>query len=133
MPRGVSREIYERFQRPFSLRLLEAARGSVRVLHVHGAGLEFERVLDYPVEAWSWSDRLPGNPTLAELRARTPHCLMGGLDETQFSERSRPLLAAQIDDALAQAGRSGFILAPGCTVPSFSPQRLLRHLRDHTA
>ena len=64
----------------------------MRVLHVHGAGLEFERVLDYPVEAWSWSDRLPGNPTLAEMRARTPLCLMGGLDETQFSERSRPLL-----------------------------------------
>jgi uroporphyrinogen decarboxylase len=131
-PRGASREIYERFQRPFNLRLLEAAKGSVRILHVHGAGLDFERVLDYPVDAWSWSDRLPGNPSLAELRTKTSKCLMGGLDETQFSERSRPLLGAQVDDALRQAGRDRFILAPGCTVPSFTPQRLLRFLRDYT-
>jgi len=132
MPRGVARDIYERFQRPFDLRLLEAAQGSVRILHAHGAGLEFDRVLDYPVDAWSWSDRLPGNPSLAQLRALTPKCLMGGIDETRFVEYSRPALAAQIDDALAQAGRDRFILAPGCTVPSFSPQRLLRHLRDYT-
>lgn len=132
MPRGVTREIYERFQRPFDLRLLEAARGSVRVLHVHGAGLEFERVLDYPVDVWSWSDRLAGNPSLSDLRARTSQCLMGGLDETRFAEFSRPGLAAQVDDALRQAGREKFILAPGCTVPSFTPGRLLRFLREYS-
>lgn len=132
MPRGVAREVYERLQRPFDLRLLDAARGGMRILHAHGAGLEFDRVLDYPVDAWSWSDRLPGNPSLAEMRARVPQCLMGGVDESRIAEFSRPALAAQIDDALRQAGQAGFILAPGCTVPSFTSSRVLQYLRDYS-
>ena len=35
-------------------------------------------------------------------------------------------------DAIRQAGRERFILSPGCTVPSFTPQRTLRCLREHT-
>jgi uroporphyrinogen decarboxylase len=131
-PRGSSRQVYETFQRPFELQLLEAAEGMVRILHVHGAGLDLGRVLDYPCDVISISDRLPGNPSLADLRRITPKCLMGGIDETKFQERNLPALAHEIDDALAQAGRRKFILAPGCTIPSFSPKRTLSFLRDYT-
>jgi uroporphyrinogen decarboxylase len=131
-PRGSNRQVYETFQRPFELQLLDAAEGMVRILHVHGAGLDLGRVLDYPCEVISISDRLPGNPSLAELRRITPKCLMGGIDETRFQERNLPALAREIDDALAQAGRRKFILAPGCTLPSFSPKRSLTFLRDYT-
>lgn len=130
--RGVQPQVHEHFQRPFNLRLLEAARGSIRVLHVHGVGLDFDRVIDYPSEVLSWSDRRPGNPTLSEIRTRTARCLMGGLHEVEFYDRSRPALAAQIDDALGQMRGSSFILAPGCTLPSSTPVRLLRFLRDYT-
>jgi uroporphyrinogen decarboxylase len=130
--RGSTREVYEVFQRPFDLELLRAAEGMVRILHVHGLGLELSRVLDYPCEVISLSDRLPGNPTLTQLRGLTDRCLMGGLDETKIQERTLPLLAREVDEALAQAGRRNFILAPGCTVPSFSPRRTLRFLRDYT-
>jgi len=131
-PRGASEAVFREFQRPFDLRLLAAAEGAVRVLHVHGVGLDLDRVLDYPCEAFSVSDRLQGNPTLAQLRERTGRCLMGGIDETRIQERTLPDVRAEIDDALAQAGRERFILAPGCTLPSFSPQRTLRHVRDYT-
>lgn len=131
-PRGSSREVYETFQRPFDFELLRAAEGMVRILHVHGTGLEPQRVLDYPCEVISASDRLPGNPSLSQWRALTDRCLMGGLDETKFQERTLPSLAHEIDDALAQAGRRNFILAPGCTLPSFSPKRTLRFLREYT-
>ncbi len=131
-PRGSNRQIYEAFQRPFELQLLNAAEGMVRILHVHGAGLDIARVLDYPCEVISISDRLPGNPTLAELRRITPKCLMGGIDETRFQERNLSAIAAEVDDALAQAGRRKFILAPGCTLASFSPKRSLAFLRDYT-
>lgn len=130
-PRGVGDAVFREYQRPFDLRLLEAAEGSVRVLHVHGVGLDLDRVLDYPCEVISLSDRLQGNPSLSALRARTDRCLMGGIDETRIQERPLPELRAEIDDALAQAGRRRFILAPGCTVASFTPQRSLRCLRDH--
>ena len=131
-PRGSNQQVYATFQRPFELQLLHAAEGMVRILHVHGAGLDIGRVLDYPCEVISLSDRLPGNPGLAELRKITPKCLMGGIDETRFQERNLPALAREVDDALAQAGRRKFILAPGCTIPSFSPKRSLTFLRDYT-
>ncbi len=131
-PRGSSREIYEMFQRPYDLELLRAAEGMVRILHVHGAGIDIGRVLDYPCEVISVSDRLPGNPSLADLRKRTAKCLMGGLDETRLQEMTLPALARQVDDALEQAGRERFILAPGCTIPSFSPRRSLEFLRGYT-
>ena len=132
-PRGSSREVYEAFQRPYDLELLRAAEGMVRILHVHGTGLDVSRVLDYPCEVISLSDRLPGNPSLADMRKRTAKCLMGGLDETRLQELTLPALARQVDDALAQAGRERFILAPGCTIPSFSPRRSLSFLREYTA
>ncbi len=131
-PRGSDDATYRTFQRPFDLRLLEAAQATVRVLHVHGVGLDLDRVLDYPCEVFSVSDRLPGNPSLTELRRRTDRCLMGGIDETRVQERPLPDVRAEIDDAFAQAGRERFILAPGCTLPSFTPERTLRHLREYT-
>jgi len=131
-PRGADDDIYREFQRPFDLRLLTAAEGTVRVLHVHGVGLDLERVLDYPCEAFSVSDRLSGNPSLAQLRRSTDRCLMGGIDETRIQEKPLPELRAEIDDAFVQAGRQRFILAPGCTLPSFTPQRTLLELRRYT-
>ena len=131
-PRGSSREVYERFQRPFDLAVLRAAEGMVRILHVHGVGLDLGRVLDYPCEVISLSDRLQGNPRLSDLRRATSKCLMGGLDETKLQERTLPQVAHEVNDALAQAGRSSFILAPGCTLPSFTPKRTLSFLREYT-
>ncbi len=131
-PRGVSEEVHRIFQKPFDLAVLGAAEGMVRILHVHGAGIDLARVADYPYDVLSVSDRLPGNPTLAQLRSVTDKCLMGGIDETRVQERSLPLIAAEIDDAIAQAGRERLILSPGCTVPSFTPMRTLSYLREYT-
>ncbi len=131
-PRGTSQEVYETFQKPFELQLLNAAEGIIRILHIHGTGLNVGRVLDYPCEVISLSDRLPNNPSLAELRRLTSKCLMGGINETKFQERSLLALALEIDDAFAQVGQSKFILAPGCTLPSFSPKRTLQFLRNYT-
>ncbi|MFA7666048.1 MAG: uroporphyrinogen decarboxylase family protein [Burkholderiaceae bacterium] len=131
-PRGATDAVHAQMQRPYDLEILRAAEGMVRVLHVHGTGLDLSRIDGYPYEVLSVSDRLPGNPSLRELRAFTDRCLMGGLDETRLQERSLPLVAAEVDDAIAQAGRERLILSPGCTIPSFSPQRSLSFLREYT-
>jgi uroporphyrinogen decarboxylase len=89
-------------------------------------------VRDYPCEAISFADRSPKNPTLTQMRGLSDKCLMGGLDETTIQEKPLADLRAQIDDAFAQAGRRKFILAPGCTVPSFTPRRTLACLREYT-
>ncbi|HLS16324.1 MAG TPA: uroporphyrinogen decarboxylase family protein [Paenalcaligenes sp.] len=130
--RGMTAEQHEHFYKKYTVEVLKAAEGMVRVVHVHGNHLQMERVLDYPCEVFSVSDRLSDNPGLAELRTMTDKCLMGGLDESKITDRSLPALKAEIDDALAQAGRERFILAPGCTIPSFTSKRTLDFLRAYT-
>lgn len=130
--RGVTDERHEMFLKPFAIRVLEAAEGMIRVLHVHGDNLLMNRVWDYPCEVLSVSDRLAGNPSLAELRQQTDKCLMGGVDETRIQERSLSDIEVEVDDILEQVGRERLIIAPGCTIPSFTSMRNLDHLRKYT-
>ena len=120
-----------------TMNVLEAARGSVRVLHVHGAGLEFERVLDYPVEAWSWSDRLPGNPTLAELRARTGVQVVLEIrivngDLAKFFEYAMPLAGGFFGNDVAMPGVTASpllsALRAAATVPRTSSLETVRNM-----
>jgi uroporphyrinogen decarboxylase len=129
-PRGITDEIFCSMMRPFEIRMLETMAGMIRVLHVHGTSLDMKRVLDYPMEAVSVSDRLPGNPSLRELRAMTDKCLMGGIDESRLAERSIPEVREEVRDCVRQIGREKFILAPGCTIPTQTPWYLLRTIRE---
>ncbi|MBN9461288.1 MAG: hypothetical protein J0H00_08670 [Burkholderiales bacterium] len=127
--RGIDERIFREFFRPFELRMLEAMAGMTRALHIHGTDLDVSRVIDYPVEVISVSDRLPGNPSLAQLRAMTPKCLMGGIDESTIVERSLPELREEIHDCVRQIGRERFILSPGCTIPTQTPWYALEAIR----
>jgi uroporphyrinogen decarboxylase len=127
----VTREQYERFMRPFDLALLDAVKGKgeVHILHAHGSQLFLDRLLDYPVQVLSWAD-LNGGPSIAEARQRTPLTLMGGLDHVKFPYLSAALLRQQVKAARAQAGPTEFILAPGCSVATYSFPPLIHAVRD---
>jgi uroporphyrinogen decarboxylase len=124
-------EQFERFMRPFDLAFLGAIRdrGEFHVLHAHGARVYFERLLDYPVAALSWSDRESG-PSLAEMRKRTRLALIGGISETNFAYTSAARLREQVRSAVAEAGRERLLVAPGCSVPTYSFPELIRATRD---
>lgn len=128
--RGIDQATFARFVQPYERRVLESMSGMVRALHVHGQSLTMSRVLDYPYEVLSVSDRLAGNPSLTQLRGMTSACLMGGIDESAVIEMSLPEVRAQVRDAVAQAGRQKFILSPGCTIPTQTPWYLLRAMRE---
>ena len=128
--RGVDDETFRTFLRPFDLRVLEAMQGMVRILHVHGTHVDMRRVLDYPCEVFSVSDRVKGNPSLAQLRAMTDKCLMGGIDEHKVHDRSLPELREEIRDAFRQVGKRRFILAPGCTSAPQTPEHIWRCVRE---
>ena len=84
--RGIDDATYRTFVRPCEIRMAEAMAGMVRVLHVlhvHGSSLTVERVLDYPFEVLSVSDRLKGNPT------QTPWYLLKAIGETVATVRAR--------------------------------------------
>ena len=129
-------EEYARFGRPHDLAVLEQAWGGwLNIVHVHadpaqkGDTLYFDRFVDYPVAAMSWSDRLTG-PSLRDALDLTDKCLMGGLDErgplTTGGERE---IEAEMRDALAQTQGRRLILANGCSVPDDTPEEWLRLAR----
>ncbi len=127
-------EQYERFMRPFDLQLLQAiaGRGECHVLHAHGERLYLDRLLDYPVQALSWAD-LNGGPAIAQMRQRSPLTLMAGLDHVKLVESSAGLVRGQVRRALAEAGPTRFILAPGCSLPTYAYPPLIRAAREESA
>jgi uroporphyrinogen decarboxylase len=129
--RGIDDAAFRTFHEPYDLRLLGAMEGLVRIVHAHGNPIDLARILHYPCEAFSWSDRLAGNPSIASVRAWTSKCLMGGVDESKLHERTLPEVRAEVADAFTQAGgTSNFILSPGCNVAPGTAKRILDCLRD---
>ena len=127
----LSPEQYEKFMRPFDLEFLQAIRGKgeFHVLHAHGEKLFLDRLLPYPVQALSWAD-LNGGPAIAEARRRTPFTLMAGLDHVKFTGLSTKQVREQVKRARDQGGDTKFILAPGCSVPTYSYPPLIKAARD---
>ncbi len=127
----VTREQYERFMRPFDLALLNAVKGKgeFHILHAHGSKLFLDRLLDYPVQVLSWAD-LNGGPSIAEVRRRTVLTLMGGIDHVKFPYTSAAALRRQVETAKGQAGATKFIVAPGCSVATYSFPPLIHAVRE---
>ena len=123
----ITLEQYEKFMRPFDLEFLNAikGKGEMHILHAHGEKLYFDRMLDYPVHAISWAD-LNGGPTIPEARKKTSLTLMAGIDHVKFPNVSAGIVRNQIKNAIAQAGNTKFILAPGCSLPTFSYPPLIK-------
>lgn len=111
-------EEYEEFGRPYDLRVLDAAsRGELRLLHIHGKGIMFDQLTDYPVEVINWHDRRTP-PSLKEAGERYSGCLAGGVDEWEtLLKGSTQTIAAEVKDAIAETGGVRLIVGAGCTIP----------------
>lgn len=129
--RGISDEEFRVFHEPYDRRLLDAMDGMVRIVHAHGNPLDLSRIMDYPFDVLSWSDRLAGNASVADVRRTTTKCLMGGIDESRLHERSLPEIRAEVADAITQnGGARNFIVSPGCNVAPGTAKRHLICLRE---
>ena len=124
-------EHYEKFMRPFDIEFLNAikGKGEMHILHAHGEKLYLDRLLDYPVQAISWAD-LNGGPSISAMRQKTSLTLMGGIDHVKFAYTSVKVIRRQVAEARAQGGPAKFILAPGCSVPTYSFPPLIKAARD---
>lgn len=128
----MTEEEYRELGRPYDLLALQGARDSwLNILHIHGESeLFFDDMLDYPVQVLSWSDRLAG-PSLAEARAKTDRCLMGGWHEFgALSNGPESEIRAEAEDAIRQTGGRRLILANGCSVPDDTDPQWLHAARD---
>lgn len=114
---------YARVASPHDRKVLAAAKGMPCVIvHGHGEkGAHFKLFKDYDCNALSWEDR-SGGPSLAQARAITRKCLVGGVDHHMAQHGAEDAVYAQAREAIEVAGGSGLILAPGCTFLPGTPK-----------
>jgi uroporphyrinogen decarboxylase len=120
---SVSAEDYDRFARPFDLRVLEAVRDApFNVFHVCRDNNHLARLLDYPAHALQWGSRSPTNPSLADITKETDRALMGGVDHQRTMLKGAPAdVAAEAQEALDDTGGRRFLLAPECSIDPQTP------------
>jgi uroporphyrinogen decarboxylase len=122
---------YERFGRPYDLRILAAAGDLwLNMLHLHGAGeVMFEQVARYPVQIVNWHDRDTGL-TLAEGMEQTDSAVSGGVSRGTLYQDSPRETIAEAGDALAQTGGRRHLLGIGCVAVTNTPLANIRALRE---
>ena len=115
-----------RWQRPWDLRILGAVEDApFNLLHVCGAGIQFDEFADYPVAAWSFA-AVPGNPTLAAAHARTGRAVVGGLPaKPEIAGLSEAALVGRAAAATREMGGRWLLLGPDCSINPETPERLL--------
>ncbi|HET9531663.1 MAG TPA: uroporphyrinogen decarboxylase family protein [Blastocatellia bacterium] len=125
----MSPEEYAIWGRPFDLKVLEAVQQApFNVLHIHGSNIHFDSLLDYPVSAINWSHYNTA-PRLAEGRKKFRGAVIGGVNESTAAHISAPEISQQVSKSLKETGARGLIVAPGCSVPTDTPERNLRAIR----
>lgn len=121
---------YDRIVLPTDMHVLEAASGArFNMLHVCGKAVDFVRFASYPVHAMNWADRYAG-PTIGEVAEWLKPAIAGGVDNLTTLPRGTPeAVAAEVRDAVRQAGDRPIMVTPGCTYdPDAVPEANLRAL-----
>ncbi len=115
----MSRDDFLKFEKPFAMKVFEAVKdmGAMNTAHLHGKNVDITNCLDFPVSVFSWEDRLPGNLSLAEMKAQWNGCVMGGLDNTIMTRRTPEALMEHTREGMKLGGDSRFFLANGCSTP----------------
>lgn len=110
--------------------LAKAGRFYFNVVHVHGERLRWEPVFKgYPAHAFNWSVH-HSPPTLAQARRATTRALIAGVDEVGLTGRTPSEVAAQVRQAIREAGPQGLLVGPGCAVPTETPSDLIVAARE---
>jgi uroporphyrinogen decarboxylase len=125
---NISAADYDRFARPFDLRVLRAVESApFNIFHVCRDNNHLARLLDYPAAVFHWDSLSQTNPGLAEIAQETDRAVMGGVDHVSTIADGLPSdVIAQAREAIAQSGGRRFLLAPACSI---SPQVPLANLR----
>jgi uroporphyrinogen decarboxylase len=125
----LSYEDYERFARPFDLKVLKAVRKApFNVLHVCRNNNHLLRLLDYPVGAFNWAAHGAGNPDFATVAARGVS-VMGGVSHDRTMPNGGPVdVVKEARASLLQTRNRGHFLTPECAVEPTVPPTNLRAL-----
>jgi uroporphyrinogen decarboxylase len=128
----MSEEEYRRLARPWDLKLLNSLPpAEFSMLHVCGPDNFLDLVSDYPVSAFNWDARAPGNLSLARgqalLKGKT---VVGGLSQGKVMAASTPEeTTGEVIGLRVAMGSKGWILAPGCTFAPATPEGNIAAIR----
>jgi len=127
----MTRQEYQEFGKTYDLRVLEvlAPRSRVTMLHVCQKNLMFDLVTDYPVDVINWAAGTSGT-SLTDARRLADKPLAGGLTLDTLLKGTEQTVLDMARQAIAEAGRQGFILAPDCVIKGPSPDANLAAARQ---
>lgn len=130
----LSEEEYNAFGRPYDLQILESVQDLwLNMLHIHGDGIMFNLLADYPVGVINWHDR-ETSPTLAEGLERFSGAVCGGLQRIETMVLGDPeKVAFEARDAIQATGGRRFILGTGCVLPITTPRANILAARQSVA
>lgn len=105
-------------------------QADIILLHLHGLGIYFDLVPEYPAQIVNWHDRRTP-PTLAQGQVQVKGAVLGGLDEWGILRAGTPAeVKAQVQDTLRQTGGRGVIIGAGCVTPVDTPVENIRAARQ---
>ncbi len=128
----MSYEQYEKFARPYDLRILRAALDGLNILHVCGSNNFLRELSDYPVSLVNWESHNPTNLNLDKgldiLKGKTA---IGGIDHSGWLLRATP---AEVKNEIARLKERyldrRLIFGPGCTYEPSVPKENIAALRE---
>ena len=116
---------YEELALPHDRAVLEALppRAWFNVVHLCGPRAHFGLAGQFPAHAFSWSVHDEGNPSLAEGIERTGRAAMGGVAQRSTLLTGPPsAIADEVRAAASSNGGRGIFVAPGCSIPTNTPE-----------
>ena len=110
----------ERFERPFSLKILNAVKPRLKavILHLHGDKIMIRHFENYPIDVLNWADRrtIPPVPLSKGIKYFS-RCVMGGINgRTTLYKGTKEEIENEVIDSWHQVGKP-FIIAPCCVIP----------------
>ncbi len=121
---------YQRFGRPYDMRILEAAReGWLNVLHLHGEAIMYDLARDYPVQVVNWHDR-EVDPSLFNGRAQISGAVCGGVGRDTLELGTPEQVQSEALESLGLLDGRGFVLGTGCVTSAIAPRTNIESLRN---
>ena len=125
----MSPEEYRRYGRPYDERILAAVNDLwLNMVHIHGTGVMFDVVADYPVQIVNWHDR-ECDISLAEGLEQINGAASGGVSRWTLHQESPKKALAEIQDALQQTNGRRYVVGTGCVTMITTPTGNIRALR----
>lgn len=113
---------FQTFSRPYDLKILSSCSNfPIRMLHIHGANVMFEQVIDYPVNLVNWHDR-ESEYSLASGKKLTHGAVCGGIKRETMALGTPDQVTEEINETIRETDKTRVCIGTGCVIPVTTPE-----------